>query len=52
MRQTLLICGGDHGGVVWALEIAVAVGEVDRRVLRDHVAEEVGGSERARRGFP
>ena len=27
----------------WALEIAVAVGEVDRRVLCVNVAEEVGG---------
>ena len=39
MRQTLWICG-DHGSVVLALEIVVAV--VDRRVLRVHVAEEVG----------
>ena len=43
MRQTFWICGGDHGGVVLALEIVVTVGEVDRRVLCVHVAEEVGG---------
>ena len=30
----------------------MAVGHVDRRVLRVPVAEEVGGVERARRGFP
>ena len=43
MRQTFWICGGDHGSVVLALEIVVAVGEVDRRVFSVHVAEEVGG---------
>ena len=32
--------GGNQGGVVWA--ILVAVRDVDRRVLRIHVAEEVG----------
>ena len=43
MRQTFWVCGGDHGRVVLALEIVVAVGEVDRRVLCVHVGEEVGG---------
>ena len=33
----------NHCSVVLALEIVVAVGEVDRRVLSVHVAEEVGG---------
>ena len=42
MRQTFWICGGDHGSVVLALEIVVAVKDVDRGVLRIHVAEEVG----------
>ena len=32
----------NHCGVVWALEIVVAVGENHRRVLRIHVAEDVG----------
>ena len=40
MQQTFWIFdGGDHGGVVGAREIAVAVKEV---VLRVHEAEEVG----------
>ena len=44
MRQTFWIfCGGDHGSVILALKIVVAIGEVDRRVLCVHVAEEVGG---------
>ena len=34
--------GGNHGDVVWAQEIVVAVRDIDRRVLRIHVAEEVG----------
>ena len=34
--------GGNHGGVVWAQEIEVAVGDVDRRVLPSRVAEGVG----------
>ena len=43
MRQTFWIfCGRDHGGVVLAREMVVAVREVDRRVLRVHVPEEVG----------
>ena len=43
MRQTFWIfCGRHHGGVVLAREMVVAVREVDRRVLRVHVAEEVG----------
>ena len=43
MRQTFWIfCGGDHGSVVLAREIVVAVREVDRRMLRVHVAVEVG----------
>ena len=42
MRQTFWIfCCGDHGSVVLAREIVVAVREVDRRVLNVHVAEEV-----------
>ena len=36
MRQTFWVNGGDHGSVVLALEIVVAVWEMDRR-------EEVGG---------
>ena len=43
MRHTFRVSGGDHGGVVPALEIVVAVGEMDRRVRCVHVAEEVGG---------
>ena len=43
VRQTFWICGGDHGNVVLALEIVVAVGEMDRCVPCVHVAEEVGG---------
>ena len=43
MRQTVWnFCGGDHGSVVLAREIVVAVRKVDRRVLRVHVAGEVG----------
>ena len=43
MRKTFWIfCGGDYGGVVTELETSVTVREIDRRVLRVHVAEEVG----------
>ena len=31
----------DHGDVVWAQEVLVAVGDVDRSVLRIRVAGEV-----------
>ena len=41
IRQTFWI-GESHGGVVWAQEIGVAVGDSDRRVFRIHVGEEVG----------
>ena len=43
MWQTFWICGGDRGSVLLALEIVVAVGDVDRRVLSVHADEEVGG---------
>ena len=37
-----VLCGGDHGGVVVAREIPVAVGEVDRRLLIVGVDTDVG----------
>ena len=41
--QTFWVNGGDHGSVVLALEIVVAVWEMDRRVHCVQIAEEVGG---------
>ena len=43
MRKAFwILCGGDYGGVVTALETSVTVWEIDRRVLLVHVAVEVG----------
>ena len=38
MRRTFWVKGGDLGSVVLVLENVVAVGEMDRRVQRVHVA--------------